>query len=84
MCGTDDSYDRNLYPAGACATIGSGKPTGPSGTEVLFDETEDYETYRWVPLPPPPPPSCLSLPCHPLTHWLAVMTVPLLLLVINA
>lgn len=54
MWGTDDSYDRNLYPAGACATIGSGKPTGPNGTEVLFDETEDYETYRWVPLTPPP------------------------------
>ncbi|DBA92155.1 hypothetical protein WJX77_006975 [Trebouxia sp. C0004] len=41
----DDSYDRNLYPAGACATIGSGKPTGPNGTECLYSELQDYETF---------------------------------------
>ncbi len=46
MCDADDSYDRNLYPAGACAVIGSGKPTGPNGTECLFSELQDYETFR--------------------------------------
>ena len=48
MCNADDSYDRNLYPAGACAVIGSGKPTGPNGTECLFSELQDYETFRLV------------------------------------
>ncbi|KAL0048942.1 hypothetical protein WJX82_002891 [Trebouxia sp. C0006] len=41
----DDSYDRNLYPAGACAVIGAAKPTGPNGTECLFSELQDYETF---------------------------------------
>lgn len=42
----DDSYDRNLYPAGACDQIGSGKPAGPNGTECLFSEDQDFETFR--------------------------------------
>lgn len=42
----DDSYDRNLYPAGACAKLGSGKPTGTNGTECLFSEHQDYQTFR--------------------------------------
>ncbi len=48
MCDADDSYDRNLYPAGACAVIGAAKPTGPNGTECLFSELQDYETFRLV------------------------------------
>ncbi|KAL3133692.1 hypothetical protein ABBQ32_008192 [Trebouxia sp. C0010 RCD-2024] len=41
----DDSYDRNLYPAGSCAILNSGKPTGPNGTECLFSELQDIETF---------------------------------------
>lgn len=44
----DDSYDRNLYPAGSCAILNSGKPTGPNGTECLFSELQDIETFRCV------------------------------------
>ena len=46
VCDADDSYDRNLYPPGSCATIGSGKPSGPNGTECLYSELQDYETFR--------------------------------------
>lgn len=49
----DDSYDRSLYPAGSCAKIGSGTPTGPNGTECLFSETQDYETFRCSQIPCP-------------------------------
>lgn len=49
----DVSYDRNLYPAGSCAQIGSGTPTGPNGTECLFTEDQDYETFRCSQIPCP-------------------------------
>lgn len=39
---TDDSYDRSLYPPGTTCT--NGKPNGPSGTKVVYDETIDLNS----------------------------------------